>query len=323
MSKSIKILINYIFGPLLFVVLSISIYQQILHQPDLLLRWEEIKKSWHNPLFIFALALVFINWGIEAMKWKRLLMPLEKISFFTAYKSVLAGSSITLLTPNRIGEYGGRILFLNTKNRLSAISISILGGISQLIITLTAGCIGVLFFALHQMPVTIERYANPLVLIVCIISIIVLFFVFFFNKTIFNLLFSLPLLNKLKKHFSILDLYNRKELLRILFFSLCRYMIFILQYLLLLHVMKVEINTIIGISLISIFYLIMALAPTIGIIELPVRASLSLFILGVYSKNILGIQAATFLIWVINIVIPAITGSIFVLRNKIYYDESY
>ena len=33
-------------------------------------------------------------------------------TFFTAYKSVLSGVTLSLNTPNRIGEYGGRILYV-------------------------------------------------------------------------------------------------------------------------------------------------------------------------------------------------------------------
>ena len=323
MNKSIKILINYIFGPVLFVILSISIYHQIIQQPDLLLRWQQIKKSWQDPFFIFAILLVFVNWGVEAIKWKKLINPLEKITLLTAYKSVLAGSSITLLTPNRIGEYGGRILFLKNNNRTSAISISILGGISQLMITLIAGCFGIVFLTTHQIPMDLAKYVNPLILIISSITAIILLILFFYHRSFINLIEGYGKIGKIKNHLSMLYLYNRKELLRILFFSFFRYLIFILQYLLLLKVMKVEINTMTSMSLISIFYLLMAIAPTIGMIELPVRATLSLLILGVYSNNTLGIQAATFIIWIINIVVPAIIGSVFVIKNKLYNDEFY
>jgi hypothetical protein len=52
----------------------------------------------------------------------------------------------------------------------------------------------------------------------------------------------------------------------------------------------------------------MALAPTIGFTELPVSASLSLVLFGAYTRNLFAIQVATFSIWLINLLIPAIIG---------------
>ena len=55
---------------------------------------------------------------------------------------MLAGCSITMLTPNRIGEYGGRIMYVQEQHRLKAISLTILGSISQLTITMFMGTTG-------------------------------------------------------------------------------------------------------------------------------------------------------------------------------------
>jgi hypothetical protein len=61
----------------------------------------------------------------------------------------------------------------------------------------------------------------------------------------------------------------------------------------------------------------MAIAPTFGFIELPVRARASWEILRYYSVNELGIGAAALGIWLINLVIPAIIGSLLILSIKI------
>lgn len=86
---------------------------------------------------------------------------------------------------------------------------------------------------------------------------------------------------------------------------------------LLLTVMEVEIGWFLMFWLLSIFYLIMTMVPTIGFTELPVRAVASVVLLKLYSDNILGIQAATFGIWLINLVIPALAGSLLILGIKI------
>jgi hypothetical protein len=122
---------------------------------------------------------------------------------------------------------------------------------------------------------------------------------------------------KIVKYIQYIDKANRKQLLIILFLSFLRYLIFILQYALLLRVMNVNIEFIMSVWLISVFYYFMALVPTIGFAELPIRATAGVLILGLFSSNVIGIHAASFIIWCINLVVPAILGSLFILGIKI------
>jgi uncharacterized membrane protein YbhN (UPF0104 family) len=145
LSKQIKILINYFLGPLIFIVLSWSLYVQVKNQPDLDVRWQQIKAGWHGAEFWLVVALMLVNWGIEARKWQVLVQHVQHFSFFKSFKSVLSGCSITMLTPNRIGEYGGRILYVEEGNRIKAISLTIVGSMSQLLVTMIMGCAGLLF----------------------------------------------------------------------------------------------------------------------------------------------------------------------------------
>jgi len=128
---------------------------------------------------------------------------------------------------------------------------------------------------------------------------------------------KVPALQKIVKHIQVLDEFSNKQLLHILFLSFIRYIVFVVQYIMLLQVMQTGIGTIIGFWLISVFYLVLAIAPTFGFIELPVRAKASWEILRYYSSNELGVGAAALGIWFINLVIPAIIGSLLILSIKI------
>ena len=63
---------------------------------------------------IIALILVPVNWGIETFKWKYLIKKIEYISFSKAFKSILSGVTIGIFTPNRMGEFAGRIFYLES-----------------------------------------------------------------------------------------------------------------------------------------------------------------------------------------------------------------
>lgn len=310
----------------MLIVLCYSLYRQLLQQNDLEQRWQQIKYSWQSWKFVVVIFLMLFNWGIEARKWQLLVSHVQQFSFIQAFKSVLAGCSITMLTPNRIGEYGGRILFLKEENRIKAISLNIASSISQLLVTMVMGCAGLIFlrFFSHNnsnaLSVLPDFWGN--VLIYFSITGTVLLFLFYIRLAwLVRLIEKIPAFTKAIKHITVLDEFSASQLLKILSLSLLRYLIFVLQYILLLQVMEVNIAWGLSFWLISVFYLVMAVAPTIGFLELPVRAKASMELMKLYSTNTLGIETAALAIWLINLVIPALIGSLLILGIKIVKEK--
>ena len=148
LNRNSKIFINYFLGPLLFIALSWALYRQIKKQPNIETTLERIRQSLNSPLvwnIVAVIVLMFVNWSIEAIKWKIAIRPVQPVSFLKAFRAILSGVSFTVIMPNRVGEYLGRVLYMDDGNRLKTISITIVSSISQLIITLLMGCIGWLF----------------------------------------------------------------------------------------------------------------------------------------------------------------------------------
>jgi hypothetical protein len=322
LSKGVKIFINYFFGPLLFVILSWSLYRQISNQPDLLQRWQQIARGWKKPVFWLVIILMFLNWGIESKKWQLLVRHVQNFSFGRAFKSVLSGCSVTMLTPNRIGEYGGRILYVEEKHRLKAISLSLVGSISQLLVTMLMGCVGLLylrFFSQNKnstLGVLPEFWGDVLIYLSLGVTALLLLFYLRLGWLV-RMLEKLPSLQKVVNHIKVLDEFNDKALVEILFLSFIRYLVFVLQYVLMLQVVEINIPIILCFWLMTVFYLVMAIAPSIGFIELPVRISASWVIFKLYTGNQLGVGTASLGIWLINLVLPAVIGSLLILSIKI------
>ena len=293
-----------------------------MHQEDLSLRWMEIKKSWHNPMLILVLILMFVNWGIEALKWKQLLSKTQQISFVQSFKAILAGCTVSLITPNRIGEFGGRLIYVENQHKIKAIALSILGSITQLFVTFLLGLIGLIFLRSESIVnvannTILQFLSIDLLMGLTVVATFALALLLFRSSLLMNFFSRFPLLLKRLKFLSSMERIAKKDMLRLFLLSLFRYMAFILQYLLMLRLMNVQIELSIGISLIAVFYLFMAIAPTIGFIELPIRATAGVVIFGLFSSNILGIQVAMFGIWLINLVIPALMGSVLMINKKI------
>ncbi|HEY8659648.1 MAG TPA: lysylphosphatidylglycerol synthase domain-containing protein [Hanamia sp.] len=328
-NKNIKIIFKYIIAPMLGAWLFYSLYQQIKNQPHLHQSIDLIKEAPFGAQawkFWIVIGLVFVNWGMEAKKWKLLVTPIQRISFFTAYKSVLSGLTLSLNTPNRIGEYGGRILYINEGSRIKAISLSIAGSISQLIITLLMGCGGLMYLLFfqneHTYPVMgLSVFWIRVLLFISVLVTAVLILFFFRLSWLIRLIEKIPAAGKFVQYINVLEEFNPKLLLRLLSLSFFRYLVFVIQYVMLLQVLHVEILWIDGFWIITILFLVLALVPSFAIADLGIRGKFSTELLSVYSANTIGIIGTTFGIWFINLFIPALLGSILILSIKFFKDK--
>lgn len=328
-NKKFKIIIRYFIGPLLGAWLFYSLYQQIKNQPHLHESLSLIKAApfgetaWKFWVVIF---LALINWGIEARKWQVLLKPLQTIRFLRAYRSVLSGLALSLNTPNRMGEYGGRILYVKEGSRLKAISLSIAGSISQLIITLILGCLGLMYLLFFQdlhtgyvMGLSLY-WIKVLLFISSIVTALIILF-FFRLSWLIKLLEKIPGSSKFIEYFNVLEAFTAKLLLRLLSLSFFRYLVFVLQYILLLQVLHVDIFWLDSFWIITILFLVLAIVPSFAIADLGIRGKFSTGLFGLYSVNTIGILGTTFGIWFINLFIPALAGSILILGIKFFKEK--
>ncbi len=325
-NKNIKIIFKYIIAPLLGAWLFYSLYKQVKGQPHLGESIELIKQAPFGTQawkFWIVICLVFVNWGLEAKKWQLLLQNVQSIKFSTAYKSVLSGVAFSLNTPNRIGEYGGRILYISEGNRIKAVSLSIAGSISQLIVTLTLGCVGLIYLIFFQhtnaiMGLSVFWLKTLLFLSGCVTVILILFY--FRLSWLIKFIEKIPAVAKYIQYINVLEEFTPKLLLRLLSLSFFRYIVFIIQYILLLQVLNVYIFWVTAFWLISILFLVMAIVPSFAIADLGIRGKFSTELLSFYSTNTVGIIGTTFGIWFINLFIPALLGSLFILGIKIFKD---
>ena len=106
---------------------------------------EDLFMSGLTPFLVLALVLMPLNIAIEAFKWKILAGVAQPTSYTQAVKSVLGGIALSIVTPNRIGEYPGRILYMKRKNTIRLISVAILAAFAQFLTLFTFGIIGLLY----------------------------------------------------------------------------------------------------------------------------------------------------------------------------------
>ncbi len=297
-----------------------------MDKPDVGIQWKQIKYRHTNWKLWLVVFLMLVNWSIESIKWQLLVKHLQKFSFYKSFKSVFAGCSVTMLTPNRVGEFGGRVLYLEEDNRIKAISLAVVGSISQLLVTMLMGCFGLIFLRYfsqfdHSIVSVLPQFWETVLTSLCVGLTFILLLFYLRLGWLVRMMEKIPGLQKVVQHVSVLDEFNNLQLVQILSLSFVRYLVFVLQYVLLLQVMDVQIAGWLCFLLLTIFYLVMAVAPTFGFIELPVRVSASWAILKFYTSNELGVGAAGLGIWLINLVLPAVIGSLLILSIKIVKEK--
>ncbi|HVI46231.1 MAG TPA: lysylphosphatidylglycerol synthase domain-containing protein [Chitinophaga sp.] len=282
------------------------------------------RKGWTG--IVLVLVLMIFNWGLEARKWQKLVKPLERISFMRAFSAILSGVSLSINTPNRIGEYGGRVLYLRNHNKLKAIAATIVGSFSQLIVTVIFGLIGMIYYINNFTLVKGNSYFPPnfwekilfgVLLVICVLTILL----YFRLQIILAVFEKVRFLRKAKVFVQIIVKYSSSELRYLLLLSALRYMVFSAQYLILLDALGLEFMWWQAFLLNSVIYLVMAVVPTIAIAELGLRGKVSIYFLGLISSNTAAIIAATVGIWLINLVLPAVLGSVLLLGVKIFKEK--
>jgi hypothetical protein len=68
----------------------------------------------------------------------------------------------------------------------------------------------------------------------------------------------------------------------------------------------------------ALTFLSMSVIPTIALTEIGVRGSVAIYFFGFLSENVIGIMTAAFTLWIINLVIPALIGTLFVYQLKFF-----
>ncbi len=322
-------------GPLLFCLLLYSIYRQIQRQPNWEQSLNQIKQAFDGDAvwkLAAVLGLMVINWGLEARKWQLVIHRLQPISWIKCLKAVFTGTTLAFFTPNRMGEYMGRVLYIEEGKRIQAVSLTIVGSMGQLLVTLVVGVVGLVVIRSEIQVGASSGLASSgsassgsavfwlnAVLYVSLLAACFLTLLYFRLSWLIRWIERIPRIERFIRHVRVLDNFNATMLFQILSLSLARYLVFTIQYYFLFDVFGVEMNGWQVFWSVSVVFLVLAIVPTIALVtELGVRWKTSVEVVQLFSLNIVGIVATSLAIWIINLVIPALIGSLLILNIRLF-----
>lgn len=311
----------------MILLLCWALYQQVFARENLTdLKAAFLKNFTADNMYwlVYAVLLMPINWAFETLKWHQLIKNFEQLTFWKTYRGILAGVTLSLFTPNRVGEYGGRILVVDPKNNWKAVIATLVGSFSQLLVLLSMGLFGLVYFTLHFMEV--EPYVLQGVLFLGIALIGLMLFCFFNIDLVIPIVKRLPFakyFRRFVKHVKVLRKYRSKHLAIALFYAFLRYLTYTLQYYLMLRFFGIEAPLIPGLASIATIFLLQTSVPLPPVMGLLARGEIALFVWQFFSSEEINILAATFGLFILNLIIPGLIGIIFIVNINVLKSLGY
>lgn len=269
------------------------------------------------PILLGVVVLMPLNWLIETKKWVVLLQPIQQLRVFQALRVVLIGLTGSLFTPNRIGEYGGRLLLLAPQKRYQAVYATLLGACSQWIVLILLGW-WALMLAFYQQWLPLSTTWFWVLLGLGAIGSALVLLVYFHLKRFLNWMITWKWAAKWTAPIKDTPFayYHVSLLWKALAYALLRSLTYSIQYVGLLCFFGYESSLLIMLVGVLIVYLLQTgipLPPSTGLLA---RGNIALFIFGSLEASALNssILAATFSLWLLNVILPAVWGAWFVVR---------
>lgn len=253
---------------------------------------------------ILAAILLPFNWGLESEKWRMLVKRwYQDVTFGEAVKSVFCGISTGIFTPNRIGEYPGRIMALPVGHRWEAASVMLVDRMIQMVITIWLGIAS--FIVLETFIPFTWKWIGDWIPVMIAIAVFVPVASIIFAKKIISMIPGQETGAKLRNALSTMSL---NDILKLTFLSLLRNTVFTTQFLILLYGLGMSMELQIAVAMVWLIFFVKSFIPAWTITELGIRETIAIFVLGLASVPASIAFTATFLLYVINLIIPALTG---------------
>lgn len=301
---------------LVFLICAVAAYVK-LNDHDFISQWKAFRmESLHADILLCVLAILLmpLNWLLEALKWQRLTASYEKLSILKSlsavFNGVFASVFLNIFLPGRSGDFTGRIIHLRKDHRLTGIGSSLVGSLAQNSVTLMAAFAGMCWLSVKGRWLFDGYFSHYLLLFFAALSTLICLLLYFNYKALFGVLMRIRFLRKRRFAFRALMKYGNADLFRIWIISFARYLVFFFQFYLLLRAFHIDPGFMDTFAIISMIFLLQSVVPSNIFTDLGIRASSAIYFFEYYIHNTFTAMAPSYLLWIINVLVPAIIGYI-------------
>jgi hypothetical protein len=290
------------------VVFAVFFFWLISHEikgfPDIPLLIQRLREE---PVWVWPLLglLSALNWLTESFKWHILLKAAFPLPFRRSVQSTLAGAAVSNVIPFRVGEYIGRLMWVDSGVRIKAAALSVFGSLSQMMFTLVCG--------------TIAGFCLPGLLPVNFRIPALLFILLFIGLALWlhrrRDSKRVVMQGKWWQIIQDMRVLSTAQIAGVTGLSMLRYAIFAGTYAWLLVQFGVCANLGEGLTYSAMIFFMQSFFPSVAALDVGVRVAVPLFLLP--RGNETGIVAAALGIYVFNVLLPALAGLIAILRKRL------
>jgi hypothetical protein len=257
---------------------------------------------------IIGLLMALLNWGLEAKKWQLLVNSRFVIPYKTAWKQTYGAFTASIVTPQRVGEYGAKALYYPKEARKTVLWLTFLGNAAQLLITLIFGLVGIVGLVFKY---NLEfNPFNAILIGVLILFLAALGYLLREQELIIQGLSINNIIQKIKRLESALKV-------KVLGLALARYITFGTLFYITIGFLGIWLNLTEALVLIGAYYLLISVTPSLFLFDIVVKGGIGLWLFSLdFTVPETIILAAILFNWLLNFVFTTIIGSYFVLKFK-------
>ena len=276
------------------------IYNQLVHNDQL--DWSKfvalLKEKESVGGLLFLLSFSVANRYLEILKWRNLVSFLQPITIGESAKQVLGALTAGIFTPNGLGEYAGKALYFEQLKTKKVIFLNLICNGIQMLLTVLFGTLGLFILGYWQW---------GLAIVALLLSLLLASFV---SKRITIKGYSIEKLatkiNEIPKPI------HRKNIL----YGIMRYLVFSHQYYFLFLAFGVDLPYLTMMASIAAVYFLASSLPSFQFLDFAVKGSMAVFFFGKLGVNEWIVVFISTLMWFLNVVLPVVLGSYFVLKFK-------
>jgi hypothetical protein len=264
---------------------------------------------WLWLTLVAVVLLMPVNVICEAGKWRLLLRDIEPMTIWGAQRQVYYGYVGAFITPYQAGDYPARAMLLKDKDNWSAaVGLGLVGSVALLVVELIIGVPATWLFASYDQSIPMQSFAVAFIVLVLLMSFLPHLVRYLSRRTWKSIQMQQLVMALSKMSYS--------RFMQTIGWSFLRYVTWALQLALILHFCGVDMSLVEYMIAIPFYYMVVAIFPSMPILNIAIRGSWSLIIFDTFSDNTAGIALAVVLIWVINTVLPMLIGSVLYRNGK-------
>jgi uncharacterized membrane protein YbhN (UPF0104 family) len=251
-----------------------------------------------------ALVLLVPNLAVQILKWRFMLeWTGTSISFAMASRSILAGYPLGFVTPGRLGEIG-RAFWITGIPRRQTLKLALMDKLSNMGITLLAGALSSLWFVSGNLTGQVALSGASALLALLVITGAV------YNRV-----------RQKVETLSGASSLRRSQIAVVYLFSFFFYVVFTLQFVLLVHAFESGLYVPSACAAGAVFFT-KTLLP-VSLSDLGIREGAAVFFFGRIGISPGASINAAFCLFLINVCLPTLAGIVILIKSGIHAEPSH